>query len=118
VELAELIDDFWILPPPGTRFGSIIRDMFGSSGLPYPRAGVVSYDLEMTVNLLRTGRYLAIHNGSVLGFPSKHPLIRKLPVELPSVAGPVGILTLRERALSPAAQLFIECVREIANTAR
>jgi DNA-binding transcriptional LysR family regulator len=116
VELADLIDEFWVLPPPRTRFGSIAREMFGSRGLPYPRAAVVSYDLEMTINLLGTGRYLAIHNESVLAFPSKHPIIRKLPVELPDVAGPIGILTLRDRALSPAAQLFIECAREIANT--
>jgi DNA-binding transcriptional LysR family regulator len=114
VELAKLIDEFWVLPPSGTRFGSIVRDIFASKGLPCPRASVVSYDLEMTINLLRTGRYLAIHAESVLGFPGKHPLIRKLPVELPSVTGPVGMLRLKDRALSPAAQLFIDCAREVA----
>jgi len=114
VELAKLIDEFWVLPPSGTRFGSIVRDIFGSKGLPCPRASVVSHDFKMTIDLLRTGRYLAIHAESVLGFPGKHPLIRRLPVELPSVTGPVGILTLKDRALSPAAQLFIDCAREIA----
>jgi DNA-binding transcriptional LysR family regulator len=116
VELAKLIDEFWILPPPGTRFGSIVRDIFGAKGLPCPRASVVSHDLEMTINLLRSGRYLSIHAESVLGFPDKHPLIRKLPVELPSVTGPVGILTLKDRALSPAVQLFIDCARQIAKS--
>jgi DNA-binding transcriptional LysR family regulator len=114
VELAQLIDELWVLPPPGTRFGSIVRDIFGSRGLPCPRASVVSHDLEMTMDLLRTGRYLAIHAESMLGFSGKHPLIRKLPVELPSVTGPLGILTLKDRALSPAAQLFIDCAREVA----
>jgi DNA-binding transcriptional LysR family regulator len=118
VELAKLIDEFWILPPPGTRFGSIVRDIFGAKGLPCPRASVVSHDLEMTINLLRSGRYLAIHAESVLGFPDKQPLIRKLPVELPSVTGPVGILTLKDRALSPAVQLFIDCARQVAKSLR
>jgi DNA-binding transcriptional LysR family regulator len=114
VELGKLINEFWVLPPSGTRFGSIVREIFGSKGLPCPRASVISHDLEMTINLLRTGRYLAIHAESVLGFPGKHPVIRKLPVELPSVTGPVGILTLKDRALSPAAQLFMDCARELA----
>ena len=51
---------------------------------------------------------------SVLTFPAKHPSIRKLADDLPNVAGPIGILTLKERALSLAAQLFIECAREVA----
>jgi DNA-binding transcriptional LysR family regulator len=114
VELAELIDGLWVLPPAETRFGSLVRDIFGAAGLPYPRASVVSSGLEMTINLLGTGRYLTIHPESVLAFPAKHPFIRKLPLELPIVSGPIGILTLKNRVLSPAAQLFIDCAREVA----
>jgi hypothetical protein len=36
-----------------------------------------------------------------------------LSVELPIVSGAVGILTLKDRALSPAAQIFIRCAREV-----
>jgi hypothetical protein len=68
----------------------------------------------MTINLLGTGRYLTIHPESVFTFPVKHPFIRKLPVALPIVSGPIGILTLKNRALSSPAQLFISCAREIA----
>jgi DNA-binding transcriptional LysR family regulator len=114
VELAELIDELWVLPPTGSRFGSLARDIFGAKGLPCPRASVVAYGLEMTVNLLGTGRYLAIHPESVLTFPCKHPFIRKLPVKLPIVSGPIGILTSKNRMLSPAARLFIDCAREVA----
>jgi DNA-binding transcriptional LysR family regulator len=113
VELAELMDELWVLPPAATRFGSIARDIFAAKGLPFPRAAVVALGLEMTNNLLRTGRYLAFHPESVLTFPAKHPFIRKLAVELPVVGGPIGILTLKNRALSPAAQLFITCAREV-----
>jgi DNA-binding transcriptional LysR family regulator len=114
VELADLIGELWVLPPAGTRFGSLARDIFGAKGLPCPRASVVAYGLEMTINLLNTGRYLAIHPESVLTFPTKHPFIRKLPVELPIVSGPIGILTLKNRVLSPAAELFIDCARDVA----
>ncbi len=114
VELSELIDELWVLPPAGSRFGSLARNIFGAKGLPCPRASVVAYGLEMTINLLGTGRYLAIHPESVFTFPTKHPSIRKLPVELPIVSGPIGIVTLKNRVLSPAAQLFIACAREVA----
>jgi DNA-binding transcriptional LysR family regulator len=115
IELAHLIGELWVLPPAGTRLGSLVRDVFGEMGLPCPRASVVAYGLEMTINLLSTGRYLAIHPASVFTFPVKHPLIRKLPIALPIVSGPIGILTLKNRALSPAAQLVIDCAREVAN---
>ena len=114
VELADLVDELWILPPAGSRFGLLARDIFAVRGLPCPRAAVIAYGLEMTVNLLSTGRYLAIHPESMFTFPAKHPFIRKLPIELPIVSGPIGILTLKNRALNPAAQLFIEAAREVA----
>ena len=114
VKLADLIHELWVLPPAGTRFGSLARDIFAAKGLPCPRASVIATGLEMTINLLGTGRYLAIHPASVLTFPTKHPSIIKLPIELPIVSGPIGILTLKNRVPSPPAQLFIDCARETA----
>jgi DNA-binding transcriptional LysR family regulator len=77
------------------------------------RASVVAFSLEMTINLVSTGRYLAIHPESVFSFP-KQPFIRNLPVELPITNAPIGILTLKNRTLSQAAQLFVDCAREVA----
>jgi hypothetical protein len=37
-----------------------------------------------------------------------------VPVELPTTRWPIGIITLKKRTLSPLAQLFIECARDIA----
>jgi DNA-binding transcriptional LysR family regulator len=114
IELADLVDELWAMPPAGSRLGSVVREIFGAKGLACPRAAVIANGLEMTVNLLSTGRYLTIHPESVFTFPAKHPFIRKLPIELPIVSGPIGILTLKNRALNPAAQLFIEAAREVA----
>jgi DNA-binding transcriptional LysR family regulator len=93
----------------------LVRDIFDAAKLPFPQAAVLSYGLEVIVNLVGTGRYLAIQPESVLTFPVKHPLIRKVPVTFPIASGPIGILTLENRALSPAARLFIECAHEVAN---
>jgi DNA-binding transcriptional LysR family regulator len=75
---------------------------------------VIAYGLDMVATLLGTGRYLAVHPESVLTFPTKHPFIRKLPIELPIVSGPIGIVTAKDRTPSPATQLFIDCARDVA----
>jgi hypothetical protein len=38
---------------------------------------------------------------------------KALPVKLPDILQPVGITTLKNRSLSPVAQMFIESVREL-----
>ena len=40
--------------------------------------------------------------------------IKVLPIKLAVQPKPFGIVTLRNRTLSPAAQLFIDCVRDLA----
>jgi DNA-binding transcriptional LysR family regulator len=114
IELADLVNELWIFPPRGNRLELLVRDIFGAKGLPCPRASVIAHSLEMAISLLGTGRYLSIQPESVFTFPRKHSFIRKLPIALPVVSGPIGILTLKDRVLGPPVQLVIDCAREIA----
>jgi DNA-binding transcriptional LysR family regulator len=114
IALAELKDEPWALPPPEGRFGSYVGEVFRAAGLDFPRTAVVASALELRANLLKTGRYLAIFPDFWLRLPEPHPFIKKLPVELPIESGPIGVVTLKNRALSAAAQLFIEAAREVA----
>jgi DNA-binding transcriptional LysR family regulator len=66
------------------------------------------------LSLLATNRYLTILPESVLRFPAANPRIRAVPVELPLRRMPIGIITVKGRTLSPAAQLFIDTAREVA----
>jgi hypothetical protein len=47
-------------------------------------------------------------------FPGKHPSLKALPVKLDNAHGAIGIMTLRNRTLSPLAQLFIKTIRAVA----
>jgi DNA-binding transcriptional LysR family regulator len=114
ITLHDLAGAMWALPSPENAFGVFVAEAFRASRLAVPRATVVATALEMRANLLRTGRYLSIIPEFWLQFPVRHPFIRKLPVELPVASGPIGIVTLKNRAPSPAARLFMSCVREIA----
>ena len=51
---------------------------------------------------------------SSLEFPVENPSIKVLPVDLPTTRRPTGIMTLKNRTLSPVTKLFIECCREVA----
>jgi DNA-binding transcriptional LysR family regulator len=64
--------------------------------------------------LLATGRFLTIFPATALRFSTRRRELKILPVELPIVRVPVGIVTLKNRTLSPVAQLFIENAREVA----
>jgi DNA-binding transcriptional LysR family regulator len=114
IKLAELIDEPWTLQPPSSVLGSLFIEAFRSSGLDYPRATVISMPGEVRNRLLATGRFLSILPASALKFSAERPEIRVLPVELPPARLPVGIVTLKNRTLSPVAQLFIEHARQVA----
>jgi DNA-binding transcriptional LysR family regulator len=113
IELAELVGESWVLPPPGSVIGSVVLEAFRTSGLDYPRATVVTDSPHMRFSLLATGRFVTIFPASALRFPTRRPEIKVLPVDLPMGRLPNGIVTLKNRTLSPVAQLFIDCAREL-----
>ena len=114
IELAELANEPWVLPPPESALGSVAKEAFRASGLDYPRVTVVTFPREVRISLLATGRFLTIVPASALRFPTGRPELKVLPVELPMARVPVGIVTLKNRTLSPVAKLFIEHAREVA----
>jgi DNA-binding transcriptional LysR family regulator len=114
IKLAQLADQSWVLPPADTVHGSVLEEAFHAMGLDYPFVTVLTLPSEVRANLLATGRFLTIFPTSVLKFMTEGPALKVLPVELPIAPVPVGIVTLKNRTLSPVAKLFIEHAREIA----
>jgi DNA-binding transcriptional LysR family regulator len=114
IELAGLMNEAWVLPPPDNVVGSVAMKAFRAHGLDYPRTTVFSDSPHVRMSLLATGRFLSIFPASALRFPARHPEVGALPVELPLARTPVGIVTLKNRTVSPTAKLFIEHAREVA----
>ena len=114
IKLAELVNEPWTWSGPGTMFDTLVVDAFRVSGLEPPRATVYAEAINMRIRLAATGPFLAVIPASPLKFHAEHASIKKLPIELPMTQRSVGIITLKKRALSPLAQLFIECAREVA----
>jgi len=116
IEFAELLKELWVLPPLGSEIASIAMEAFRANGVDYPRTAVVTDSPHARMSLLATGRFVTILSASALKFPATRAEIKALPVPLPKAGVPNGIVTLKSRALSPAAQLFIDCAQEVANT--
>jgi DNA-binding transcriptional LysR family regulator len=102
------------MPPPDLNVGALFREAFRASGLAIPHVAVSSYGHQLPSALVSTGRFLALLPGTYLKFNGKRFGLKALPVKLPVPPQPVGIVTLRNRTLSPLAQLFIKCAREVA----
>ena len=114
IELAELKSEPWTLPPPESVIGAIAMEAFRASGLDCPRTTVVADSPEVRISLLATGRFVTIFPASILRFVTMRSEIKVLPIKLPMAEVQNVIVTLKNRTLSPVAQLFIDCAREDA----
>jgi DNA-binding transcriptional LysR family regulator len=116
IRLAELMNETWIFPPPGTVPGSLISEAFRTAGLKTPRATVSSLSIPVHVYLLDAGRYLAVLPESTIRFGAKQFPLKVLPVDLPAQSMPVVIVTMKNRTLGPVAKLFVDCARAMTRS--
>jgi DNA-binding transcriptional LysR family regulator len=114
IKLAELVDEPWTWPALGPIIDSLVIEAFWVNGVKPPRATIYADAYSLRLRLAAGGRFLAIVPASIMKFPGKPGAIKVLPVDLPTTRRQIGIITLKNRTLSPLAQLFINCAREIA----
>lgn len=115
LELADLVDEFWSVPPATANVaGQMIVEAFRSQGLEMPRRSVITPAIQVHYGLVATGRYLAVFPASLLQLGLQDMQLKVLPVRWPIKYAPVGITVLKQRALSPVAKLFVEYAREVA----
>jgi DNA-binding transcriptional LysR family regulator len=113
IELAELINEPWTLPAPESSVTEAAMEAFRARGLDAPRVTLFTNSPELRISLVASGRFLTIAPSP---FRTRRPELKLLPVELPMARMPVGIVTLKNRALGPVAKLFIEHAREVAKS--
>jgi len=112
IALTDLINDRWILSPPGSNFRALQAAVFRASGLEPPSPAVTITEYQLRLELLATNRLLTIVPGFSIVLPRPRAGVMALPVKLRLAPEPVCIIALKNRSLSPAAQTFIERVRE------
>jgi len=117
IELGELLDEQWVLPPPSSATGAVIAAGFYAAGFTPRRPSVASDSIMLRNLLLVSGRYLGVLPGSILQFAREQLRVKILPVHLPpGMVQPTDITWHRNRSLSPVVERFIACARDVAKT--
>jgi DNA-binding transcriptional LysR family regulator len=112
IDLAELVDEPWILQAPHTGNYRRLNEAFQARGLAMPEAVLVTLSLPLIIDFLANGPFITAYPRSGV----IHSSLKVLPVDLPGRPWPVVITTLRNRTLSPVVERFIECAREVTKT--
>ena len=94
--------------------GTVLKEAFEAQGLKTPAAKVVTSFILMRNHLLATGRFLTVLPDSVLRYNAKQWPLRALPIKLRTQSQRIAIVNLKNRTISPAVQLFIDHLRNVA----
>jgi DNA-binding transcriptional LysR family regulator len=115
IDLAELIDEAWVLTGPTSRARTWGEEVFRAQGLSRPKPIITTDSIILRARLVDGGPYLAMFASSALRrLIADHYAITALSVDLRAIALSVGIATLKNQTLSPVVERVLACVREVA----
>ena len=115
VEMSDLLEYPWVLPPENQRFRQLLAETFLSKGLSLPVPAVTSN----SANFIRT---VLLDNQSLSFLPLQSLPLRQrastlVPLDVPGLSREVDVtIAVRQRAvISPAAHALIAALREVAH---
>lgn len=114
LQLESLVEQPWILPPAGSLVRDRLAAMFVQRGLRLPTNIVETSSLPAITSLLQhTNMVVALPEEAVHSWCTAG-ILTVLVADLPLGLGTFGLITRRDRKLSPGAQLMLSTVRELA----
>jgi len=116
IDLAELVNERWILGAPGSMNHDGMAEAFAARGLDMPKLSVKTLSVNLRTNLLATGQYIAAFPHSVFHHRAQRFSLKVLPLDLPIAPWPIAVFTVKNRTLSPVVERFIACAREVAKS--
>jgi DNA-binding transcriptional LysR family regulator len=116
IDLAELVDEPWMLTPPDGWVYSRLEEAFAARGLDMPKASVLTVSVPLRNHLLADSHHLSAFANSVLRLNAERYGLKALPVDLPQRPWPAVVVTPRNRTLSPLVERFIECARDVVKS--
>jgi len=115
IELAELVDERWILPA-SDNFGSPaytgVAEAFRLRSLPMPKSLLITSSVHIATHLLAKGSFIT----ATSKFAAESFGLSVLPIDLWPGSWPAVIVTLKNRTLSPVVERFLECAREVVRS--
>ena len=96
VDLADLIDEPWILAAPDSWNYRIITEAFRARGFNIPRIRLATFSVHLRADMIASGECITTFPGFVVRFFSARSAVKVLPVDLPVRPWPMGIVTLKK----------------------
>src|SRR3954447_13802160 len=116
IELADLMQESWVIPPYDSVPGRIISEIFVASGMKPPRPAIATLSVQLASALVATGKFVGILPNSVARYSSQRVGLKIMPVKMPATEYAIAILTLKNRTPGPLAKLFIDHARAVARS--
>jgi LysR family transcriptional regulator of gallate degradation len=114
LSLADLDSYSWVLPARNTPTRDIFDQVIQNHSLPPPQHAVETSSLSTVRGLLLESDRLALLSEHQIYYDKKYGLLSALPIELKNTYRPIGVTLRAQTQLSPAAQLFLNSLRQVA----
>jgi len=118
IDLAELVNEPWILGAPDSGPYRIVSEAFQGRGLNMPNLSLVTSSAYLRTNMAASGQFITTSPSSDVRFCTDRLPLKVLPVDLPMRPWPLAIVTLKNRMLSPVVARFIEHIRDFTRPTR
>ena len=113
LELEDLIDHPWILPPEGSLVRARLFSLLIERGLGLPTNIVEALSLPAITSLLQCSHYLAVLPEQAVQSCCEAGILKVLVRNLPLGIGGFGLVTARHYKLLPGAQCLLNTLREV-----
>jgi DNA-binding transcriptional LysR family regulator len=118
IDLAELVDEPWVVTETDTLSYLRLKEAFAARGLGMPKRLLQTLSSHLRVNLAASGSHIITVPNSTLRVYGERFAIKALPVNFPAQSWPAVIVTLKNRTLSPVVERFIQHVRDFTRPMR
>jgi DNA-binding transcriptional LysR family regulator len=112
LEWSELRPYPWILPPAGSILRDPLERALEAHDVPLTTNYIETLSVHVTRAHLQVSEFIAVMAGTPAS-DTAQPL-HALPLSLPRLLRPAGVLWNRNRGLSPSARLVLTCLEETA----
>lgn len=110
IRWADVVGFPWVLPPLNTLPRAPLERTFEQHGIPLPANRIETLSVHVIRSYLHHSDALAVISEEVAKYYEALGLVAILPLELPRLAGPIGVVWSQHRPLSPGAEELIGCL--------
>ena len=114
LKLADVVAAPWIVPPAGSVLRHRFELMFQEAGLAPPDNLIETAALLFITRMLQQSDMMCVIAADVARYYASHGIVSVLPLEMPCHMDAFGLITRRDRLLSPAAKVMMAALQSAA----